>query len=221
MKLSQKTLAILNNFSLINPSIVIKPGSVLRSIHPQKTIMASASIDETFPIECAIYDLKQFLGVLGLFKEPELDFKDKYVQISSGKNSVKFFYASADLVVAPPDKQIKLPSRDVELDLSEDQFNTLFKALGSLGLEEVVVEGTEGQAIKVVAVDTKSDTSNRFDIETDVNADANFRVIFKSANLKLFPGNYNVQISNKKISQFTNEGAGVTYFVAVEASSQF
>ena len=44
MKFSTDTLSVLKNFSTINPSIVFKPGSVVRTISPQKTVMAAATI---------------------------------------------------------------------------------------------------------------------------------------------------------------------------------
>jgi hypothetical protein len=125
------------------------------------------------------------------------------------------------LVVAPPEKKIALPSKDVELAISEDQWNTLFKALGTLSVPELVVEGKEGYEISVATTDTRNESSNRYDIGVGETASADFRVIFKAENLKLFPGDYDIAISSKKISEFNNAKAGVKYFIAVEASSTF
>ncbi len=50
MQLSDNTMNVLKNFAAINPSIVIKPGNVLRTISPQKTIMAIATGVDDFPL---------------------------------------------------------------------------------------------------------------------------------------------------------------------------
>ena len=222
MKLSAKTIAILNNFSTINPSLLIKPGSTLRTISAQKTVMAKAEVEETFDREFAIYDLKQFLSALSLFKEPEIEFEDKFLRIKSGRNGVKFYYAAPELVVSPPDKKIELPSVDVEFELSDSQLTSIFKGLSALAVPDVVVEGTKGDSVVVAAMDTKNSSTNRFDIEIeDVKPKTNFRVIFKADNLKLVPGSYDVSVSAKKMASFVNEPAKITYFIAAEATSTF
>ena len=37
MKFSNETIGVLKNFSMINPGLVFKPGSVIRTMNPQKT----------------------------------------------------------------------------------------------------------------------------------------------------------------------------------------
>ena len=64
MKLSDKTLSLLKNFSNINQSILFKKGSSLRTISVMKNILAEANIEEEIPKDFAIYDLVQFLNNL-------------------------------------------------------------------------------------------------------------------------------------------------------------
>ena len=64
MKLSEHTISVLKNFSMINPSVLFKPGQVIQTVSPQKTVMAKAVVEENFPVEGAVYDLGRFLGVL-------------------------------------------------------------------------------------------------------------------------------------------------------------
>ena len=66
MKLSNKTLEVLKNFSNINQNILIEEGNVVRTISTMKNILGSATITESFPIEFGIYDLNEFLGVMSL-----------------------------------------------------------------------------------------------------------------------------------------------------------
>ena len=77
MKLSEKTLNILKNFSSINQSILVKQGNKLRTISVAKNILAEAEIKEEFPRDFAIYDLNQFLNGLSLHQSPDLDFTDE------------------------------------------------------------------------------------------------------------------------------------------------
>ena len=66
MKLSEKTIALLKNFSSINQSILFKKGNVLRTMSVMKNILAEVDIEECFPQDFAIYDLVQFLnGICG------------------------------------------------------------------------------------------------------------------------------------------------------------
>ena len=57
MNFSNETLSVLKNFSTINPSIAFKPGQIVRTISPQKTIMAAATVPEDFDKSAAIYDV--------------------------------------------------------------------------------------------------------------------------------------------------------------------
>ena len=111
MKLSDKTLSLLNNFSNINQSILFKKGSSLRTISVMKNILAEATITEEIPKDFGIYDLSQFLNVnTTLFNSPELDFvNDGYVVIREGRSRQRFFFADPNVIITPPDKPITLP----------------------------------------------------------------------------------------------------------------
>ena len=81
MKLSKETLSLVKNFSGISSNLLLKQGNTLNTISAQKNVMASTTVSESFPQEFGIYDLNEFLGALTLFEDPELDFRDKYVNI--------------------------------------------------------------------------------------------------------------------------------------------
>ena len=118
MNLSDKTLDILKNFAGINNSILVKEGNQLRTISVAKNILAEAYIEEDFPRQFGIYDLNQFLNGLNLHDDPDLDFKeDSYLTIREGRHSVKYFYADPQVIIAPPEKEITLPSEDVHFQL--------------------------------------------------------------------------------------------------------
>ena len=62
MKLSEKTIKILKNFSSITQSILFRTGTIIRTRSPMHTIAAQAVVDETFPFEFGIYDLVGNVG---------------------------------------------------------------------------------------------------------------------------------------------------------------
>ena len=89
MKLSEQTVAILKNFSAINQNLIIKQGSEISTVSAMKNIVASAKVEESFPVEFAIYDLNEFLSALSLFENPDLDFQENYVLITESGSKGK------------------------------------------------------------------------------------------------------------------------------------
>ena len=194
MKLSEKTLAILKNFSSINQSILIKKGNKLRSISVMKNILAEAEVEETFEKDFAIYDLNQFLNGLGLHQNPDLDFEnDTHVIIREGKRRVKYFFADPEVIVSPPDKEITLPSSDVCFQLEHSQLDKLIKAASVYHLPDLSVVG-EASVIRLVVRDKKNDTSNEYSIVVG-ETDKDFTFNFKVENIKIIPGSYDVVVS--------------------------
>lgn len=217
MKLSVATLQILKNFSMINPSIILKPGTTIATISPNKTIMAKASTQEEFPTLVAIYNLSRFISTLSLFDNPELEFGTNSVKVFDDNRSVVYHYADASIIMAPPDKEINLPVVDVECTITNKDFQSVLKALSVLGLPEITVMG-DGTSINLEVIDSKNPSADTYSIKIG-ETDKVFRAIFRSENLKIMDGDYNVKISSRGISQFI--GTDVTYWVAVESNSTF
>jgi len=220
MKLSDKTLTLLKNFSSINQSILFKQGSSLRTISVMKNILAEAKIDEELPKDFGIYDLNQFLNGLNLHQNAELDFQnDGYVMIKEGKSRSKYFFADPNVIVTPPEKDINLPSEDVCFLLDTKELDKLLKAAAVYQLPDLSVVGEAG-VVKLVVRDKKNDTSNDFSVIVGETDDV-FTFNFKVENIKILPGSYEVVISRKLLSRFKNTGFDVTYHIALEPDSTF
>lgn len=218
MKLSEQTIGILKNFATINPSVLIKAGNVMSTMSPQKTIIAKATVEESFPQQFAIYELAKFLGVLSLFKEPELEFSERQVMIRSGKQSVNYTYADPSMIVAPPERDIVFPEADVEFNITQEQLQRVVRAAGVLQLPEIAVTG-DGHIITVTATSSKNPTTDVFCIEVGETTNS-FSMIFEVDNIvKLIQTDYNVKISSKGLSQFTANN--ILYYVATKANSTF
>ena len=220
MKLSEKTLTLLKNFSNINQSILFKQGSSLRTISVMKNILAEATIDEDLPTDFGIYDLGQFLNGFALHTRPELDFQNEgYVYIKEGRMRSKYFFADPKVIVTPPEKEITLPSEDVSFTLSTDQLDKLLKAAGIYQLPDLAVVGRNG-VVKIQVRDKKNDTSNDFAITVGETDDA-FEFNFKVENIKILPGTYDVVVSKKLLSRFTSQNYNLKYYIALEPDSTF
>ena len=220
MKLSEKTLTLLKNFSNINQSILFKQGSSLRTISVMKNILAEATIDEDLPTDFGIYDLGQFLNGLALHTRPELDFQNEgYVYIKEGRMRSKYFFADPKVIVTPPEKEITLPSEDVSFTLSTDQLDKLLKAAGIYQLPDLAVVGKNG-VVKIQVRDKKNDTSNDFAI-TVGETDDSFEFNFKVENIKILPGTYDVVVSKKLLSRFTCQNYNLKYYIELEPDSTF
>ena len=220
MKLTDSTLAVLKNFAGINNSILVKKGNQLRTISVAKNILAEAEIPEDFPRDVAIYDLNQFLNGLSLHQDPNLDFtEDSHITIKEGKRRVKYFYADPQVIIAPPDKEINLPTQEVTFQLESTSLEKLVKAAAVYQLPDLSVLGKDGD-IHMVVRDKKNDTSNEYAVyvgETDQTFEFNFKV----ENIKIIPGAYDVVISSKLLSEFTNKQYNLKYFIALEPDSTF
>ena len=220
MKLSESTLSLLKNFSNINQSILFKQGSKLRTISVMKNILAEATIEEEIPKDFGIYDLGQFLNGLGLHHDPELDFaNDGHLVIKEGRMCSKYFFADPNVIVTPPDKEISIPTEDVTFELSTQQLDKLLKAAGIYQLPDLAVIGEAG-VVKLLVRDKKNDTSNTFAV-TVGETDKVFTFNFKIENIKILPGTYEVVVSQKLLSKFTNKDGDLRYYIALEPDSTF
>jgi len=220
MKLSDNTLTILKNFAGINNSILVKQGTRLRTISVAKNILAEADIIEEFPRNFAVYDLNQFLNGLGLHKDPELDFtNDSHIVIREGKRRVKYFFADPNVIISPPEKEIQLPSQDVCFQLESASLEKLVKAAAVYQLPDLSAVGEAG-VIRLVVRDKKNDTSNEYSIVVG-ETDKKFTFNFKVENIKIIPGAYDVIVSEKLLSQFSNNKYNLKYYIALEPDSDF
>lgn len=221
MKLSEKTIDLLENFSSINQSILVKKGTKLRTISVMKNILAEAEVDENFEKDFGIYDLPQFLNGVGLMNDPDIDLKhDSYMIIREGKTTkVKFAFADPEVIITPPEKPISLPTTDVCFQLESVQLQKLLKASSVYQLPDLAAIGN-GEEITLVVRDKKNDNSNEFAL-TVGKTDKTFEFNFKIENIKLIPGSYDVIISKKLLSKFTNSNYNLDYYIALEPDSSY
>jgi len=222
MELSEGTLQVLKNFASINSNIVIKKGNSLNTISEAKNLLASASILEDIPIDFGIYDLNQFLNVLSLVDTPRVSFKEDYVTIgdSTGRTEIKYFYSDMDMLTTPS-KLITIPSVEVKFVLDNETLNKIKRAASALEHTAVAISSNNG-VVRLSVVDPENTTSNTFSIDVDGEFEEDdFNLIINISNLKMLPGDYEVEISSSLISHFTNVENKTQYWIALEKSSTY
>ena len=187
-----------------------------------KNIVAKAEVEETFPQQIAIYDLNEFLGALSLFTSPVLDFSDNYVMISEENKpttKMKYFYSDPS-VVTSPNKMITMPSNEVKFTMSSEDLSRLKRAAGAIGAPDMVLE-KDGSSSSLTVKDKKNDTANNYSLDVYTTSEGEFNFYFKVENMKLLDGNYDVEISSKNISHYTNKSTDIEYWIALEPESTY
>ena len=218
MKLSTETISVLKNFSTINANLMVKSGSSLSTMSAMKNIVAKADVTEEFPSDFAIYDLNEFLSALSLFGKPDLEFGNDFVIITEEgtSKSLKYWFSDPS-VVTTPSKEISMPSTELTFNLSSDTLNEITKAAAVIGVPDMALAGG-----KLMVTDKKNSTANAYETSLDVgDVAAEYKFWFKVENLKVMPGAYDVEVSSKKISHFTNTKLGVQYWIALEPESSY
>ena len=222
MKLSSNTISVLKNYASINQNLVIKEGKEITTMSAMKNIVARAEVEEEFPQEVAIYDLNEFLSALSLFKSPNLEFQDTYVNITEENNpktSLKYFYSDPS-VVTTPSKMITMPSNEVTFTLESATLSNITKAAAVIGSADLVLENSSGTPSLTVK-DKKNDTANSYSMGVETKGEGKFSFFFKVENLKLIDGKYNVEVSSKNISHMKNESTPIEYWIALEPESNY
>jgi hypothetical protein len=216
MKLSNETLTVLKNFSSINQGIQFKKGKKLTTVSAGKTVLAQANLADEFPQDFCVYDLNEFLSVHSLFKDSDIDFTDSDIVFKSGKRKSNYRMTAANMIVTPPEKEITLPSVDCEFTLSAEDYDAIIKAANVLSSPHIGVR-SDGETVEVIAFDAVNNAAHTNSIQVGEGNGKKYTIVFKSENIKLISGGYDVKISFKGIGHFKNIKDDIQYWIAFEA----
>lgn len=223
MELNSNTIDILKNFSSINTNLLVHEGNTIKTISDARNVVASAMVTEEFPQKFGIYDLNEFIGVLSLVQEPNLKFEEQFVSIAdaTGRSNIKYFFSPEETLTSPQ-KDITMPEADVKFTIDNDTMSRIKRAAATLGHEEMTITNSDGSLLLSV-MDNSNSTSNNYSIEVggEFPENSTFNFVLNISNLKLLPGDYDVSISSKLISEFKHKELNVRYWIALEKSSNF
>lgn len=227
MKLSDHTLKVLKNFSTINPSILIRAGSMLSTQAIAGNIVAEAQIEEEFPIKFALYDLVEFLNTLKLFNSPVIDFRngeDNFIYICEEDNldfKVRYTFAKEEHLVYPERKPV-MGDINVTFKLDTVTLDSITKASNVMQLPFMtILPDSKKDSIVIEVTDIKNSSSNKFSISIDGTSpqDKEFKLIFKMDTFKMLPNDYMVNISGKYVASF--ESNTIDYYIGLDVNSKF
>lgn len=225
MKLSEDTLSILNNFSMINQSLYVEEGNVLRTIAPSKTFLAKATLPDFFPVGFSLYQLKVFLNMYGLMEEPDVTFDEKFIYLKDEKNgrSSRVRLTGKEMILAADySKDVTFPSADVEFSMPEEALKLIQKAnMGIVSEDEIALIGKEGKVFLSTYI-SQMENMDDFRIELG-ETDRDFVSIMTLSNLKLLKGSYHVRVSFRGIVEFnhtTPNGTEVVYWTTISDKSK-
>lgn len=225
MKLSNETLGVLKNFGNINSGIFLKQGKTIKTVSTHKNILAQATIPDEIPSDFGIYDLNEFLSVVSLHKDDlSLDFDSKNVVISGrgGRSKIKYRACEPTMIVTPPEKQLTMPEPEISIELSSEDFRWILDSANVLGSPQIAVQ-SDGETISINTVDLQNDSAHTesLTLSTDGNG-SKYKMIFKTENIaKILSGAYDVKISSKGISHFSNKNSSIEYWITTEVGSTF
>jgi hypothetical protein len=222
VSISNDTLSVLRNFSSINPNVVLKPGQEVKTISEAKNILAVADIAEDFPTEMGIYDLNEFLSVVNLVNDPQLNFGDNHVDVAGGNSKVKYFFSDSSILTTPQ-KDITMPDCEVTVSFTDDILSQIRKAASALGHSEMSISATD-EGVNIKVFDSKDSSANIYNIQLANDAgykEGQFEFVININNLKLLDGDYEVNISSKLISEWKNTTKPVRYYIALEKNSNY
>ena len=153
---------------------------------------------------------------MSIFQTPELEIGEKSMSVGGKLNYV---FADPTMILVPPDKELVFPEPEASFTLTNADFTQVIKAASLLGLPHICVTGN-GSQITLEATDVNNSASDDYKTEVGTTSET-FNLVFKIENLKLFAGDYNVELTSKGISKFTHTSNTLQYFIATESDSSF
>ena len=216
MKLSNETLTVLQNFAKLNSGIEFKQGNTIRTMSTGKNVLAKATLADSFPQGFCVYDLPQFLLVYNLSKDTEIDFDDSNVIFKFGRNKTKYRKSQKDTILVPPEKELTLPSVDVSLTITQEDFASILGTAAALQSPHIALE-SDGEMVYLTALDAANDSAHTNSLEVGIGNGKTYKMVFLTENLRIIPGTYEVEISFKGLAFFKNTKQELQYFIATES----
>lgn len=222
--LSKESIETLESLYTINQSLrIVANKNELKTINQQKTTVAYTSIDEVFDRDLNIYDLREFITVLNIIKDPVLDVSDeKFIIIKSATGSQKLRYADAEpsLIQSYIEKDVKLPSSDITVEIPADTLKSVQKAAHVLNLPFIGFVVEDGIIyFKAFAKNNGDENETNGYSEKVGETEEEFEAFYQAKALDILSGDCVFTLSKRKISQV--ETGKTKFFISMDPKSEF
>lgn len=222
---SAETINKLKKLNNINQSIKIVPGNgVLRSVNESKTVAVETPFTEVLPRTLCIYDLREFLSIMNIIKDPVVDLSNpKYSIIQSADGTQKIRYVDAGENVVNSSYMAALPNIpafELSTVVSEENLKSAMNAATSLGLAYIGFT-CDGNELYLKAFDQNegdNNETNAFSILLGTNTNK-FKMFYKTDAWKVLEGECSFNISKAKVSKVVT--SDMTFLMTLDAKSTF
>ena len=223
VRLSKADIDTLQAVYPINQSVrIVANNNELRVMDVSKTRAVLAKLETPFPRQFCIYDVREFLQVLNLFKEPVLDFTSpNYVVVKSadGTQRVQYMDAHPDSIKSYFERDIPVGTPDVEVVVTGAQLELVSKAASSMRLEYVGFQSVNGKIVLTAFNQVNGgDASSSIVVELG-DTDATFNLFYNTAVLNMLSGDCKFQLTRKCLSRVENDGR--VYFITMSKDSTY
>lgn len=207
MKISEDTLKMLKWMATVNGGIKIDPGNEIYSKAESQAMACKCEISETFEKPFVTTNLQKFLSLVDLIDDPDFEFNDDSVIITSGdgKNKVRFLQSNPALV----NQSNKVP-RDqegiaLEFRLLSEDLQKVFNSAKVLCVSDITLHTKDGNIFMTVSNKSMNNSSDYVDIKVGTvgDEDLNVSFAFKKQNLKLIQDyDYEVTVYSVGLAKF-------------------
>lgn len=226
MKLSNKTASIMKSLSGINIGMVIPKGKMIQVASEPRDILARYMCEEDFPIQYGIADVPNFIQTIGLFDNPDLDFKTSHLDIKSGRNKCAYHYiTNPDYISHSLWLIIEDDDYMLDFSLTEEDITNIQKASNIMTLDRLIFSNEDGKLVCNV-VSSAGESDNTYGIELcDIDKALDFEMIMRVAeNFRFFAGDYSIRIAKVKgtlVFCANNDAIDLKYQIAMDRDSYF
>lgn len=216
---SDSEINVLKNFATINPSMVMGASS-FQVINNAKSVIGLYPFEEPYQYDAfGVYETNEFLTAVNAMKDPTITVEEKFLSITDGEATLKYFTTAKDLLPVVPDVETKFKqvTCDLVFTLSADKFAFLMKMANILKTKYLFFE-TEGDKIKLTVGDELCSSSNNYEVLISEGITTNqlsepVKVVLSE--FKIIQGAYEVSVSSR-ISKWDSV-SGITYYVGCAA----
>ena len=220
MRLTTSDISILKNLSTLNDNIILKPGKKQQSLSPTKSVLAQTTLDIDIPETIVIFSLKKFLSLYRCISNPQLEVVSGHtlrIYNETSEESITYRLSDESLVQKVPEKELKLPSTDVTVEVTNSQLKQCVKIAATLAVDTLAITG-DGEDIFLEVLDKKNSAADSYKVRVGETTDI-FSFSMKLENLKVMDGDYEVSISEKNLSFWASKSDDIQYFIAMEPDS--
>lgn len=222
MKFDSKEVNVLKNFATINPSMTVsnKQFAVKKT---GNSMVAKFKLENKHTFnDFGIYEMNEFLSILGTFKDPDIVVNDKFLSIEEKDKSskIKYFTTDKSLIEAVPNIEEKANKVEFPLvfNLSSDKLSAVIKTSALIRADYVFFE-SNGKSVKMTTANALDNSNNLFEIF--ITAGITKNALPKPVKMpiadfsKLISGDYTVKIA-EKISIWES-ALGPVYYIGTAA----